>query len=164
MKRFLLLAVFFLATAVYASAQYNTYYTVEEVGKEYPSLYKFQIDWNKKLFFLEGDGHNDGVIKNYKESGTTRTFDVYYDPSSGLNEKAYSVNFKSDGDDKYTMVLDMNGYKATYKLSTTEPVVNRGGVGKETVNDKINSKAKSIKNAIGKGVSKGLNALKKKDK
>lgn len=163
MKRFFVLAVLFMATAICASAQYTKYYTVEQVGQEYPSLYMFQVDWNNKLFFLEGDKHNDGPIKNYKENGNTRTFDVWYAPSSGLNEKIYTVKFTTEEGGSYTMELDMgDGYKAVYKLSTTEPVSNRydsgSGSGSGTVNDKISEKAQAVKDAFGKG----LDAIKKK--
>ena len=163
MKRFLALAVLFLATAICASAQYTKYYTVEQVGQEHPSLYMFQVDWNNKLFFLEGDKHNDGPIKNYKENGNTRTFDVWYAPSSGLNEKIYTVKFITEEGGSYTMELDMGGgYKTVYKLSTTEPVSNRydsgSASGSGSVNEKISEKAQAVKDAFGKGID----AIKKK--
>lgn len=54
-------------------------------------------------------------------------------------------------------------------MTTTKP--SRGGGSDEyaggdenSINGKINAKAQSIKNAIGKGVSKGLDALKNKEK
>jgi len=57
------------------------------------------------------------------------------------------------------MELDMgDGYKAVYKLSTTEPVSNRYDSGSGTVNDKISEKAQAVKDAFGKG----LDAIKKK--
>ena len=162
MKRLFVLAVLFATTAICASAQYTEYYTLEEEGQEYPSLYMFQIDWNNKLFFLEGDNHNDGPIKNYKENGNVRTFDVYYAPSSGLNEKVYTVKFAPLEGEEYKLELNMNGYKAVYKVTTRKPAGR--GSDSDSVNGKINAKAQSIKDAIGKGVSKGLDALKNKEK
>lgn len=168
MKRILLLAAMFLMTAVYASAQYQTYYVVEQLERESPNVYKFKIDWNNKVFFLEGDKHNDGPIKNYKENGNTRSFDVYYDPSSGLNELVFSVVFTTEAEGSFTLSTTYEGYKQTYKLSTTEPVDEEeeaeAAPAATSVNDKINAKTKSVKDAIGKGVAKGLDALKKKGK
>lgn len=166
MKKFAMLAALFLVSAFCASAQYKVYYTVEEVGMEYPRYYSFQIDWNNKLFFVEGDKHNDGPIKNYKENGNSRSFDVYYDPSSGINEKLFSVNFTPDGGDMYTMILNMDGHKSTFKLSTTEPAdeVDVSAEGAESIKDVINNKTKALKQAIGKGVTKGIESLKKKSK
>lgn len=172
MKRIILLAVTFLMTAVYASAQYQTYYVVEQLERESPNVYKFQIDWNNKLFFLEGDKHNDGPIKKYKENGNTRSFDVYYDPSSGLNELVFSVVFTTEAEDSFTLSTTYEGFKQTYKLSTTEPVdedeeaaeAAEAAPAATSVNDKISAKTKSVKDAIGKGVAKGLDALKKKGK
>lgn len=162
MKRLFVMAVLLIATALCASAQYKEYYTVEEVGQEYPSLYMFKIDWNNKLFFLEGDGHNDGPIKNYKENGNVRIFDVYSDPGSGLNEKVYSVKFTPDEGDNYTIELNMNGYKAVYKVTTKKPAGRGSDSG--SINDKISAKTQAMKEAIGRGVTKGLDAIKNKSK
>lgn len=165
MKRIVLLAAMFLMTAVYASAQYQTYYVTEQLERDSPNVYMFKIDWNKKLFFLEGDNHNDGPIKNYKENGNTRSFDVYYDPSSGLNELVFSVVFTTESESSFTLSTTYEGFKQTYKLSTTEPAGKIGEASAATsINDKINAKTKSVKEAIGKGINKGLDALKKKDK
>ena len=152
MKRFILLAVFFLATALYASAQYTEYYVVEQVGKEHPELYSVKIDWDNKLFFIEGDGENDGPIKNYKESGNKRTFDAYYPPKTGLKDKAYSVVFVSDGEDKYTISMTINGYTMTFKTTTKKPRGTGGG----------SDRMQEMKETIGKGITDGIEALKKK--
>lgn len=69
MKKIILLEALLLSTAFYVSAQYKEYFILEEVGQESPSLYSMKIDWERKLFFIEGDGHNDGPIRNYKENG-----------------------------------------------------------------------------------------------
>ena len=158
MKRFLLLAVLFVTSAVFASAQqakYTDYYVTEEVGQENASMYWIRIDWDNKFFFIDGDNHNDGPIKNYKESGNKRTFDAWYAPSSGINEKAYSVVFVSDGDDKYTITLTINGYTATYKATTKKPVGAGGG-------NAANEKIQAMKEKIGQGINKGIDAIKKK--
>lgn len=152
MKRILLLAVLFLTTAICASAQYKEYYITEEVGREHPSMYSVKIDWNKKLFFIDGDGANDGPIKNYKENGNKRTFDAWYPVESGLNEKAYSVVFITEEDNKYTISLTINGYKMTFKATTRKPMGSRGG------SNAVQGKFQSMKDAVGKGVD----AIKKK--
>ena len=123
----------FLATAFYASAQYQEYYITEEVGQEHPSLYSVKIDWKNNFFFIEGDGANDGPIKN-------------------LKDKAYDVVFVSDGDDKYTISMTISGYTMTFKTTTKKPVGSGGG------GDRI----QSMKESIGQGLNKGLDALKKK--
>ena len=87
------MAAMFLATAIYASAEYKEYYILEQVGQEHPELYSVKIDWDNKFFFIEGDGENDGPIKNYKESGNKRTFDAYYPVKTGIKDKAYAVVF-----------------------------------------------------------------------
>jgi hypothetical protein len=152
MKRFILLAVSFFATAIYASAQYKEYYVLEQVGNEYPDLYSVKIDWDNKLFFIEGDGHNDGPIKNYKESGNKRTFDAYYASTSGIKEKAYSVVFVSDGEEKYTITMTMNGHTMTFKTTTKKPRGAGGG----------SDRVQEMKETIGKGITNGIEALKKK--
>lgn len=160
MKRFLLLAVLFVTSAVFASAQqakYTDYYVTEEVGQESASMYWIRIDWDNKFFFIDGDGDNDGPIKNYKESGNKRTFDAWYAPSSGINKVAYKVVFVSDGDDKYTITLTIEGYTTTYKCTTKKPVGSGGGRG-GVVGDKM----QSVKDKIGQGINKGLDAMKKK--
>lgn len=159
MKKFLLLAVLLITSAVYASAQYKDYYITEEVGSSNPSMYWIRIDWNNKFFFIDGDGENDGPIKNYKESGNKRTFDAWYPVGSGINEKVYSVVFTDDGDNKYTISLTLsNGHKLTFKATTKKPVKSGGGGGSNSAQDKI----QSMKDAVGKGLNKGVDAIKKK--
>ena len=152
MKKLILLAVMFLATAFYASAQYQEYYITEEVGQEHPSLYSVKIDWKNNFFFIEGDGANDGPIKNLKESGNKRTFEAYYPARTGIKDKAYDVVFVSDGDDKYTISMTISGYTMTFKTTTKKPVGSGGG------GDRI----QSMKESIGQSLNKGLDALKKK--
>ena len=48
MKKFLLMAVMALISVSYASAQWKTYYVLEQVGEEYPGQSFFKIDWNNK--------------------------------------------------------------------------------------------------------------------
>jgi hypothetical protein len=151
MRRIILVAAMLFAAAFYASAQYKEYYIVEEVGQENPSLYSIKIDWEKMFFFVEGDGENDGPIKNYKENGSTRTFDAYYPPKSGINGKLYSVVFVSDGDDKYTISLTGHGPKMTFKTTTRKPIGSGGG-----------DRMQSVKESISKGINSGIDALKKK--
>ena len=158
MKRFLLLAVLFVTSAVFASAQvakYTDYYVTEDVGQENPSMYWIRIDWNNKFFFIDGDSANDGPIKNYKESGNKRTFDAWYPVESNINKKAYSVVFVSDGDDKYTITLTIEGYTMTFKTTTKKPAGSGGG---NPASDKI----QAMKDKIGQGINKGIDAMKKK--
>ena len=154
MKRLIFFAVIFFAAAFHASAQYQEYYILEQVGQENPSLYSIKIDWKNKFFFIEGDGANDGPIRNYKESGNKRTFDAYYPPETGLgnNAKAYSVVFVSDGEDKYTITMTTEGYTQTFKTTTKKPF--KPGEG--------GNRVQSMKDAIGKGITNGIDALKKK--
>ena len=154
MKRLIFFAVIFFAAAFHASAQYQEYYILEQVGQENPSLYSIKIDWNNKFFFIEGDGANDGPIRNYKESGNKRTFDAYYPPETGLgnNAKAYSVVFVSDGEDKYTITMTMGSNTQTFKTTTKKPI--KPGEG--------GNRVQSMKDAIGKGITNGIDALKKK--
>ena len=56
MKRLIFFAVIFFAAAFHASAQYQEYYILEQVGQENPSLYSIKIDWKNNFFFIEGDG------------------------------------------------------------------------------------------------------------
>ena len=159
MKRFLLLAALFVTSAVFASAQeakYTDYYVTEEVGQESASMYWIRIDWDNKFFFIDGDNHNDGPIKNYKESGNKRTFDAWYAPSSGINKVAYKVVFVSDGDDKYTITLTIEGYTTTFKCTTKKP--GGAGGGGNAASDKI----QAMKEKIGHGINKGIDAMKKK--
>ena len=100
---------------------------------------------------IEGDGENDGPIKNYKENGNTRTFDAYYPPGTGLKNKAYSVVFVSDGDDKYTISMTIEGYKMTFKTTTKRPLGSGGG-----------DRMQAVKESITKGLNNGIDALKKK--
>lgn len=164
MKRLFLLAVLFAATAICASAQYTAYYCIPDENGVEPEAYWFQIDWENKLFFVDGDSENDGPIKNYKESGNTRTFDVYYPPTSGIKDKLHSVKFVTEEGGFYRIHLTTHGgVQMSFKLTTTKP--SRGGGDDEnSINGKINAKTQSIKDAIGKGVSKGLDALKNKEK
>ena len=164
MKRLFLLAVLFAATAICASAQYTAYYCIPDENGVEPEAYWFQIDWENKLFFVDGDSENDGPIKNYKESGNTRTFDVYYPPTSGIKDKLYSVKFVTEEGGYYRIHLTTHGgVQMSCKLTTTKPS-RGGGDDDNSINGKINAKAQSIKDAIGKGVSKGLDALKNKEK
>ena len=99
---------------------------MEQVGTDSPNLYSVKIDWKNNFFFIEGDGENDGPIKNLKESG--------------IKNKAYSVVFVDEGEDKYTISMTMNGVTMTYKASTKKPV-----------GPDIHGKMQSVKDAIDKG-------------
>lgn len=151
MKRLVLLVALLFAAALCASAQYKEYYVLEEVGMENPSLYSVKIDWEKKFFFIEGDGENDGPIKNYKENGKTRTFDAYYPPAIGVDGKAYSVVFVDEGEDKYTITMTIQGHKMVFKTTTKKPIGSGGG-----------DRMQAMKESISKGLTNGIEALKKK--
>ena len=152
MKRFLLIAVMLLASSMFAYAQYSRYYVTETV-KGSNDMYCIRIDWKEKLYELEGDG-NEGEIRNFNESGNQRTFDVYFDGGYATKKKVYSVVFTTDSKDTFTITLtNPSNVKQVYKLSTKDPM--GGG---STVGDK----ADAIKDAIGKGINKGLDAIKKK--
>jgi hypothetical protein len=161
MKKFLLITAMLFAAATLASAQnYKEYFVVEEVGQEYPSWYSFKFDFEGKFFYHESDSEDEqnGLIKNYKENGNTRTFDVYPSAeSSHKGGKDFSATFvtEEDGGITFTMIRP-DGYKGTFKLSTTKP----GKKGEKSnpvqdAKDKVNAKVKGA-------LDKGLNAIKKK--
>ena len=166
MKKLFLLAFFCLFTATFAQAQYKSYYVVEFKGEGYSPYWKFDIDFAKKLFYLDSDSPSEqnGRMKNYKENGNKKTFDVWTPAESGVDMKVCSVEFTADEGDKYTLVHKMvDGPTFTYILSTEDP--KSSPYGEDGVNnpaDKVKEKANSVKNAVSKGISKGLNALKKK--
>ena len=160
MKKFLLIAVMMLASSMFAYAEYSRYYVTETVKAADGSyLYCIRIDWQGKLYELEGDG-NEGEIRNFKETGNQRTFDVWFDEGYGTKKKVLSVVFTTDTKDTFTITLtNPSNVKQVYKLSLKDP---HGGDSGSSVESKLGEKAGAIKNAIGKGVNKGLDALKKK--
>ena len=159
MKKFLLMAVMALISVSYASAQWQTYYVLEQVGEEYPGQSFFKIDWNNKFFFLDSDSEDETKcpMKNYKESGNTKTFDVYYTQSVG-GGKYCSCTFSVADDGKITLVQVLPGengksLKFTYILSDKKPA-----------KDAINDARKDPKELIKGGLDKVANVFKKKDK
>ncbi len=167
MKKLFLLAFFCLFTAAYAQAQYKSYYVVEFKGEGYSPYWKFDIDFAKKLFYLDSDSPSEqnGRMKNYKENGNKKTFDVWTPLESGVDMKICSVEFTEDGGDKYTIVHKMvDGSPMTYIVSTTQPEgsPSSDGDGGNDPASKLKQKANSVKNAVSKGVNKGLNVFKKK--
>ena len=157
MKRILLIAVMMLASSIFAHAEYSRYYVTETV-KGSDGMYCIRIDWQEKLYELEGDG-NEGEIRNYKENDNQRTFEVWFDGGYGTKKKVYSVVFTKESFDTFTITLtNPSNVKQIYKLSTRDP---QGGPG-SAVESTIGEKAGAVKNAIGKGINKGLDALKKK--
>ena len=161
MKRILLMAAMLLASAFWASADtdpdYSRYYVTEVVSGY--GLYCIRIDWEGKIYELEGDSNNEGVIKNYKENGNQRTFDVYPPARENSNKKIYSVVFTTDSKDTFTITLTTpSNTKSVYKLSTKDP----HGMDDSSIEGKIGEKANAIKNAIGKGINKGIESMKQK--
>lgn len=159
MKRFLLIAVMMLASSIFARAEYSRYYITETVKAQDGSyLYCIRIDWQEKLYELEGDG-NEGEIRNFKEDGNKRTFDVWFDEGYGTKKKVLSVVFITESKDTFTITLTKpSKVQEIYKLSSKDP---EGGYG-ASVESSIGDKAGAVKDAIGKGINKGLDALKKK--
>lgn len=154
MKRLSLMLFVALFSMSYASAQWKTYYILEQVGVEYPSQSYFKIDWNNKLFFLDSDSEDETKcpIKNLKESGNKKSFDVYYTPSVG-GGKHCSIEFSSSEDGKWTLVQKLPGGKQTFILSDKKPM-----------KDAIRDARKDPKELIKGGVDKVTNLFKKKDK
>lgn len=160
MKKFLLMAVMALISVSYASAQWKTYYALEQVGVEYPGQSFFKIDWNNKLFFLDSDSEDETKcpIKNYKENGSTKTFDVYYTQNVG-GGKYCSCTFSVDDNGKITLVQTLYGgngktSKLTYILSDKKPA-------KDAISDARKADPKEL---IKGGLEKVANVFKKKDK
>lgn len=128
MKKLFLMVVVTLLTMSYASAQWKTYYVVEQVGQENPYMSYFKIDWNNKFFFLDSDSEDETKcpMKNFKESGNKKTFDVYYTPSVG-GGKHCSVVFETDADGKMTLTQILSGGKQTYIISDKKPLKSAAG-------------------------------------
>lgn len=123
MKKLLLLTIAVLCSVSYVSAQqWQNYYVVEEEGQENASAYWFRIDWNGKYFFMDSDSEDEqkAPIKNYKESGNKRTFDVYYTSQAG-GEKFCSVEFITESDSKFKLIQTIGEVKMSYILSPKEP-------------------------------------------
>lgn len=168
MKKLFFLMSLFFASTLYVSAQYQTYYVVEQVGEKGSAFGNFKFDWTGKKFFFESDSpdENDGLIKNFKESGNKRTFDVYPAPISGVDRKAFSAEFTTDGNDRYTFTqIHSNGTKHTYILTTQEP---KGSSNAASANPQIGS-GKSVpapedkaESGVKKALNKGLGVFKKK--
>jgi hypothetical protein len=97
-------------------------------------------------------------MKNYKESGNKRTFDVHYTASAG-GEKYCSVEFITEGDGKFKLTqTHLNNWKPTYILSLEKP--SRSGSGSDSA---IGSPAEEGKSKVGKALNK-INPFKKKKK
>ena len=156
MKRFLLIAVMLLASALYASADYSRYYVTETVSGS-DGMYCIRIDWEEMLYELEGDG-NEGEIRNLKEKDNQRSFDVYFDEGYGTKKKVLSVVFTTDSKDSFTITtVTPSNKKSVYKCSAKDPYGQD-----DSIEGKIAEKANALKNAIGKGINKGIDAMKKK--
>lgn len=166
MKRLLLLAVFSLF-AVCASAQYQTYYVVEFLGEGYPSFAEFKIDFTNKFFYFDSDSpdESNAPIKNLKQSGKKKTFDVWAPPALG-NIKICSIELTEEGEDTFKLIYkDPDGLADPYLVSTKAPAGAAFGIGGgKDPKAKVKEKADAVKDAVTKGITKGLDALKKKDK
>ena len=159
MKKLLLLAMVTLFAVSYASADWKTYYVIEQIGQEYPSQSYFKIDWEKKLFFLDSDSEDETKcpMRNIKENGSKKTFAVYYTPSVGGGLYC-NCEFNSDADGKMTLVQSMKNdrggiMKLTYILSDKKPL-----------KDAMRDARKDPKELLKGGIEKASNLFKKKDK
>ena len=161
MKRILLIAAMLFASALYASAEYSRYYVTETVtGRD--GMYCIRIDWEEKLYELEGDG-NEGEIRNFKEDGNKRTFDVYFDEGYGTKKKVLSVVFITEDKDTFTITTTTpSNEKSVYKVSTKDPHGWDDSTPSNSVAGKISEKANALKDAIGKGINKGIDSMKQK--
>ena len=163
MKRILLLAAMLCAAATVASAQnYKEYFVLEEVGMEYPSWYSFKFDFDGKFFYHESDSEKqqNGLIKNYKENGNTRTFDVYPSKESSMTGKDFSATFVTESETTFTFTMVRpEGYKGTFKLTTVKPKGGGDDSGNpfQNAKDKVNAKLKGA-------LDKGLDAIKNREK
>ena len=159
MKRLFLIAAMLLTSDLYASADYSRYYVIETVSG-LDGMYCIRIDWDEKLYELEGDG-NEGDIRNLKEDGNQRTFDVYFDEGYGTKKKVLSVTFTTESKDSFTITtVNPSNQKSVYKCSSKDPMGNDSE--SSSVEGKIGEKANALKNAIGKGINKGIDAMKQK--
>lgn len=164
MKKLLLVAFMALFSMAYASAQtvqWTIYYPIEQEGQEYPDTYWFKIDWTNKYFFLDSDNEEATLcpMKNIKENGNKKTFDVYYVPSVST-DKYGSVEFVTNEDNSWTLTVIQTGddgkiYKRTYKLSDKEPK-------KSGSSGSASGEKKTPKDLVKGGVSKVTGVFKKK--
>lgn len=111
-----------IASVSYASAEWTTYYVVEQVGQEYSAFSTFKIDWENKYFFLDSDSEDEtkGPIKALKTNGNKKTFNVHY--TKVLNEEFFfSAEFVTDGEGKFTLTQNIDGNKRTFILTDKKP-------------------------------------------
>ena len=165
-KLFLLafMALYAMTNAMAQSAQWTVYYPIEQEGQEYPDTYWYKIDWTNKYFFLDSDSEDETMcpMKNLKESGNKKTFDVYYTKSVG-GGKYCSVEFITNGDKSWTITIiqtvDEGTFKRTYKLSDKEPAKKYNDDDNGGGNEGVGNKPKNI---LKKGVGKVTGLFKKK--
>ena len=153
MKKLMTLTFMLLFTVFYASAEWTTYYIVEDKGGCAMSD-RFKIDWENKYFYLDSDSEDEtkSPIKNLKTNGNTKSFDVYYCAMAG-GGKFCSIQFTTEAEGKYTLVQTIQGTKMTFGLSDKKPT-----------KDAIRDARKDPRELIKGGVDKITNVFKKKDK
>jgi hypothetical protein len=167
MKKLFLTAIVALCSMSYVmaqSVQWSVYYPTEQEGQEYPDTYWFKIDWTNKYFFLDSDSEDETMcpMKNLKESGNKKTFDVYYTKSVG-GGKYCSAEFITNGDKSWTITIiqtvDEGTFKRTYKLADKEPAKKYNDDDNGGGNEGVGNKPKNI---LKKGVGKVTGLFKKK--
>ena len=155
-----IMSLFSVSYAMAQQPQWTTYYVTEQVGQDYSDQYLFKFDWTNKYYFFDSDSEDasKGLLKNYKENGNKKSFDVYYDGSVSSN-KYCSAEFVTNENNTWSVTISMVGqdgktYTSTYNLSDKEPKKSgEGGI-----------ERKNPKDLLKGGVDKVTNVFKKKDK
>lgn len=149
MKKLFLMAVLALSVSYYASAEWTTYYVLDEPKENIPSFYSFKIDWDNNYFFLDSDSENETQcpIKNLKTNGKKKTFDVYYTKNVGGGYYC-SIGFEDKGNGGYSLTLYLPGedgkkLEFSYNLSDKKPL-------KDAIRDAQRDPKSAIKDGIGK--------------
>ena len=149
MKKLLLMVILALSVSYYASAEWTTYYVLEQEGAEHPDWYSVKIDWDNNYFFLDSDSEDETKcpIKNLKANGTKKTFDVYYTKSVG-GGRYCGVAFEDKGNNSFYITLYLVGeggknYEFVYRTTDKKPA-------KEALREARENPGALIKDGFGK--------------
>lgn len=174
MRRILFTALILIGLCLSASAQKEEmHYYSDSKGSSW--VIREFIDRSAKMYYFDGDSEKDCTMemKNYKKSGNTETFDIYYYMGYEKGKKRGSITIVTDPDlDIKAKELDLSKQTVTIKDGThtfkyyfltgkQEKIYNKmngnGGASDDGGNaiDKAKDKAKGLLN-------KGKNLFKKK--
>ncbi len=166
MKRIILFALFVIGVVSAVSAQKVKYSTVDE-NDNYTGWY--EIDRTAKKFYIDSDSQSDSenLIRNYKKSGNTESFDAY---NEMMGQVIYNVKLTLDENQKGTIKLYYQGQLVgENRIRKAKPGDgNRGGGGYAPASApkpvKDGNTVDKAKDGAKKLLNKGKNLFKKKDK